>query len=89
MTSATKVSHIADRWMNNKAGFTPFMVASEPYFILAEVIERNMVSGNGQQAYETGVTLALMDNSISQDKIDAYLAEPSVAWGPDLLGYNN
>lgn len=80
LNNGDNVSHIADRWMNNKAGFTPYMMAAEPYFILAEAFERGLVTGNAQAAYEMGVTLALEDNDIDQAEIVAYMAQPSVAW---------
>lgn len=87
MNNAINVSHIANRWMNQKDGFTPYMMAAETHFNLAEAYARNLISGNAQQAYERGVTLAMLDNEISQAEIDAYLAQPAVAW--DQGGISN
>ena len=80
MNQGINVSHIANRWMNHKNGFTPYMMAAEIHFNLAEAYARNMVSGNAKEAYERGVTLAMQDNGIAQADIDTYLAQPAVAW---------
>ncbi|MDO8952199.1 MAG: SusD/RagB family nutrient-binding outer membrane lipoprotein [Draconibacterium sp.] len=80
MNFPINVSHIANRWMNSKNGFSPYMMAAETHFNLAEAYARNMIQGNARQAYENGIKLAMQDNGIAQSAIDAYLAQPKVAW---------
>ncbi|WP_154854124.1 SusD/RagB family nutrient-binding outer membrane lipoprotein [Cyclobacterium xiamenense] len=81
MNAQANVSHIGDRFGYDDEGFSPFMNAAQVWFIKAEAFERNLVAGgNSQEAYETGITVSLQENGISQDLIDDYLQRPGVAW---------
>lgn len=81
LNNGNNVSHIGDRFGNTAAGFSPFMNAAEVHFIMAEVYERNLVSGNAQEAYAMGVTTSLQENEIDDPAIATFLTEPEVAWG--------
>lgn len=81
LNNANNTSHIGDRFGNNPSGFSPFMNASESYFIIAEAYERNLITGNQAQAnYETGIKTSLEENGISSADATTFLAEPEVAW---------
>ncbi|WP_163379037.1 SusD/RagB family nutrient-binding outer membrane lipoprotein [Cyclobacterium sp. SYSU L10401] len=82
MNSQANVSHIGDRFGYDDTGFSPFMNASQVWFIKAEAYERDLVSGgNSQEAYEKGIEVSLEENGIAPEMIDAYLQQPGVAWG--------
>jgi len=81
MNNGNNVSHIGDRFNNDPKGFSPYMNCSEVYFLLAEIYERNLSSGNAQQAYEAGVRMSLAENGIADAAANAFLAETEVAWG--------
>lgn len=75
-------SHIADWWMNDPKGFVPYMNCAEVYFCLAEAFERNLVSGEAQEAYEMGITKSCEESGqVSADQIASFLTEAEVAWG--------
>lgn len=80
LNNGNNVSHIGDRFGNNPAGFSPFMNAAEVYFLKAEAYQRNLVSGDAKEAYETGITMSLEENGIDAADVTMYLAEPEVAW---------
>ncbi len=79
--NGNNVSHIGDRFGNDPKGFSPFMNCAEVFFGLAEIYERGLYAGNAQQAYETGIRMALSENGIGAPAIDQFLTEPEVAWG--------
>jgi len=69
------ISNIGARFADDRAGFTPFMRASEVQFILAEAALNGWNVGvSAQEAYEAGVRLSLEENEISASAISAYLA---------------
>ena len=74
------VSHIGNRFGNNPEGFSPFMNSAEVKFLLAEIYERNLVTGNAQQAYEAGVSLSLEENGLTGSDVTDYLAVDEVGW---------
>ncbi|MBC6366832.1 SusD/RagB family nutrient-binding outer membrane lipoprotein [Algoriphagus sp. AK58] len=75
------VSHIGNRFGYDDRGFSPFMHAAQVWFIKAEAHERGLVPGNAREAYERGITMAMLDNGIAQADIEKYLQRPEVAWG--------
>ncbi|WP_343854343.1 SusD/RagB family nutrient-binding outer membrane lipoprotein [Algoriphagus jejuensis] len=82
LNTNANVSHIGNRFGYDDKGFSPFMNASQVWFIKAEAAERGLVSGgNAQEYYTKGITTAMQENSISQAGIDTYLMGTDVAWG--------
>lgn len=79
--TGARVSHIGDRFGNDPEGFSPFMNVAEVKFILAEIYERGLFSGDAQQAYETGVTLSMQENGITGADVTNYLNEEEISWG--------
>lgn len=81
LNNGNNVSHIGDRFSNDRAGFSPFLNAAEVYFIKAEAYQRNLITGgNAKEAYEKGIIMSLEENGIGESEITAFLAEPEVAW---------
>ncbi len=81
MNNGNNVSHIGDRFGNNKAGFSPFLNAAEVYFIIAEAAQRNLITGtDAKTAYEMGITRSLEENGIAGPAIGTYLAQGEVPW---------
>ncbi len=81
LNGGANVSHIGNRFGNDPEGFSPFMNVAEVKFMLAEIYERGMFTGDAQEAYEAGVTLSLQENGIDANAINDFLAETEVAWG--------
>lgn len=81
LNNGNNVSHIGNRFGNDPQGFSPLMNSAEVHFIIAEAVQRNLITGNAKASYESGVTMSLKENGIAQDAITAFLAEPEVAWG--------
>ncbi len=75
------VSHIGDRFNNDPAGFSPYMNCAEVYFNLAEIYERGLASGDAKAKYEMGVKMAMEENGIAEDDVNAYLAGDYAGWG--------
>jgi len=80
LNNGNNVSHIGDRFGNDPKGFSPFMNCAETYFILAEIYERGLASGDAQQAYETAIKRSLEENGIDEAATATFLAQPDVAW---------
>ncbi|NHE58178.1 SusD/RagB family nutrient-binding outer membrane lipoprotein [Cyclobacterium plantarum] len=81
MNSNANVSHIGDRFGYDDMGFSPFMNASQVWFIKAEAYERGLVSGgSSQEAYEKGIEVSLEENGVAPEMINAYLQNSGVAW---------
>ena len=81
LNNANNVSHIGDRFSNDRGGFSPFLNAAEVNFIKAEAYQRELVSGgDAREAYENGIILSLQENGIEEPAISAFLEEPDVAW---------
>ncbi|MBD3628202.1 SusD/RagB family nutrient-binding outer membrane lipoprotein [Cyclobacterium sp.] len=81
MNSNANVSHIGDRFGYDDMGFSPFMNASQVWFIKAEAYERGLVSGgSSQEAYEKGIEVSLEENGVEPEMINAYLQNSGVAW---------
>ena len=81
MNNSFNKSHIGDWFMNDPAGFVPYMNCAEVYFCLAEAYERGLATGDAQAAYETGITMSCLESGqIEQDAVNAFLAETEVAW---------
>lgn len=74
------LSHIGNRFGYDDRGFSPFMHAAQVWFIKAEAYERGLAAGVAKDAYETGITISLLDNGIAQADIDTYLQKAGVAW---------
>jgi hypothetical protein len=85
LNNGNNVSHIGDRFNNDPAGFSPFMNCAEVYFTKAEAFERGLLSGNAKTAYETGIRKSMEENGISGAAVDAFLAQPNVAWGAGTM----
>lgn len=78
----TMYSRIGAKFRDDRAGFTPFMRASEVKFIIAEAAAKGFTTGTSAQvAYEEGVELSLAENGITD--ADAYLSGPA-AWSGDI-----
>ncbi|MCD6333433.1 MAG: SusD/RagB family nutrient-binding outer membrane lipoprotein [Bacteroidales bacterium] len=80
LNNGNNVSHIGDRFGNDPKGFSPFMNCAETYFILAEIYERGLASGDAQQAYETAIKRSLEENGIDEAATATFLAQSDVAW---------
>lgn len=81
MNNNANRSHIGDWFMNDAAGFVPFMNCAEVYFCLAEAFERDLVSGDAKAAYEMGITKSCMESEqIEASAITTFLTEEEVAW---------
>ncbi|MEE4215877.1 MAG: SusD/RagB family nutrient-binding outer membrane lipoprotein, partial [Bacteroidales bacterium] len=52
----------------------------EVYFNWAEIYERGLASGDAKAAYEMGIKMSMEENGISEGDVNAFLAEPGVAW---------
>jgi len=78
--NANNVCGIGARFANDPKGFSPFMNSAEVSFIKAEAFARNLVSGDAQAAYKTGITLSLAENGISALDIATFLTQTDVAW---------
>ncbi|MEJ7736420.1 MAG: SusD/RagB family nutrient-binding outer membrane lipoprotein [Chitinophagaceae bacterium] len=79
LNNGNNVSHIGNRFGNNKAGFSPFMNAAEVYFIKAEAYQRNLIAGgDAKAAYDAGITISLQENGIAAPAIAAYFAQGEV-----------
>ena len=76
----TNVSRIGTRFRDDPAGFTPLMRYAEVEFILAEAAQRGLITGDAKAYYEAGVRASMKENGIADTLIDAYLANPKVAW---------
>lgn len=81
LNNGNNVSHIGNRFGNDPKGFSPFMNCSEVHFILAEIYQRELATGDARVEYETGITKSLEENKIGSDAIAAFLEQPEVAWG--------
>lgn len=81
MNNGNNVSHIGDRFGNNKAGFSPFLNAAEVHFIIAEAAQRNLITGaDAKTSYEKGITMSLEENGITGVAITNYLAQGEAKW---------
>lgn len=81
MNNANNVSHIGNRFGNNKAGFSPFLNAAEVYFIIAEAAQRNLITGaDAKTAYEMGIRRSQEENGIDGPAIANYITQPEVGF---------
>jgi len=80
LNNGNNVSHIGDRFGNDPAGFSPFFNCAEVHFLKAEAYERNLVSGDAETEYISGITKSMEENGIDAPAIATYLLEPEVAW---------
>ncbi|TAM97902.1 MAG: SusD/RagB family nutrient-binding outer membrane lipoprotein [Chitinophagaceae bacterium] len=80
MNNSNNLSRIGDRFANDPQGFSPFMNCAEVYFMLAEAYERNLASGDAQEAYENGIKASMEENGVNTSGINQFLAEPGIAW---------
>ncbi|WP_430932134.1 SusD/RagB family nutrient-binding outer membrane lipoprotein [Saccharicrinis sp. 156] len=81
MNNNANRSHIGDWFMNDPAGFVPYMNCAEVYFGLAEAYERDLATGDAKVAYEMGITYSCMESGqIEPSQIATFLAEPEVTW---------
>lgn len=63
------------------------MSYSEVEFLLAEAAERGMaVDGSAEEHYNAAVAASIMEWGGTQDMVDAYMANPDVAYSPTNLG---
>jgi len=53
----------------------------ESQFLMAEAIERGLVSGDAEMYYNEGVTASILHYGGTQAEADAYLAQPTVSYG--------
>jgi hypothetical protein len=80
MNNSNNLSRIGDRFANDPKGFSPFMNSAEVYFMLAEVYERNLATGDAQESYENGITISMEENGISSSAIQQFLGQSGIAW---------
>lgn len=52
----------------------------EVAFFLAEAVERGFIAGDAEEFYNAGITASILYYGGTQDEVDAYLAQPSVAY---------
>ncbi len=87
--AATQNDDISQRPESILAPNSPgiYMQYSEVAFLLAEAVERGFISGSAAEYYNMGVTASMNywnDGSLTQADIDAYLAQPSVAYDAQI-----
>jgi hypothetical protein len=77
------ISRIGFRYRQDPQGFSPFMRYSETMFNVAEAALNGWNTGGwtAQAAYEAGVRGSLEENGVDEADINAYMAQPRVAWG--------
>jgi hypothetical protein len=64
-----------------------FMSYSEVLFLGAEAAERGWIAGDAADLYRAGIAASLRQYGIAESAIDAYLAQPSVAYdGLESIG---
>ncbi|MDF0717154.1 SusD/RagB family nutrient-binding outer membrane lipoprotein [Muricauda sp. 334s03] len=78
-SSYTDFTHIGDAW------HTPdlegiILSYDEVQFLLAEAVERGLVSGNAESFYQEGIRASITYWGGAQEDIDAYLAQSEVAY---------
>lgn len=74
----SQFSRIGTRFRDVINGFSPFMRASEVYFIYAEAAQLGWTVGlDAKAAYDKAVTLSLTENEIEEDAIQSYLSGPA------------
>lgn len=82
-TTSGNASRIKARYHNDRIN-EPwiFMGYAEQEFIIAEAIVRNWITGAGsaEEHYENGIRASMLFYNIPEAAIDAYLAQPSVAF---------
>lgn len=82
-TSSAGASRIKERYYNDKIN-EPWILMSyaEQEFLIAEAISRNWIAGPGtaQEHYENGIRASMSFYNIASADIDAYLAQPLVAF---------
>lgn len=72
-------SHIGDLW--HTPDFEAIIMSyNEVQFLLAEAVERNLISGTAETYYNAGVTASIMYWGGSQADADTYLAQATVAY---------
>jgi hypothetical protein len=61
---------------------------AEVLFLQAEAIERGWITGDAAELYRQGIAASLQEYGIAQAEIDAYLAQPQVAYaGMPSIGF--
>ena len=78
-SSHASTTHIGDLW------HTPdlegiILSYDEVQFLLAEAVERGLISGDAEMYYDEGVTESILYWGGSQADADTYLAQPTVAY---------
>ncbi|MEM9675919.1 MAG: SusD/RagB family nutrient-binding outer membrane lipoprotein [Bacteroidota bacterium] len=87
--AATQNDDISQRPASILAADAPgiYMQYAEVTFLLAEAVERGFISGSAADYYNMGVAASMNywnDGSLTQDDIDAYLAQPAVAYDAQI-----
>jgi hypothetical protein len=77
-------STIDSAFVFNTAGSTYFLKFTEVEFIRAEAVARGFISGSAADMYKNAITASMDEYGISSDEINAYLANPTVAWNNDI-----
>jgi len=78
-TNFASATHIGTAW--HQPDFEAIILSyDEVEFLLAEAIERNLISGNAETNYNAGITASIMYWGGSMADATTYLAQPSVAY---------
>lgn len=72
-------THIGDLWHTEDLEGM-HLSYSEVQFLLAEAVERNLISGDAETYYNNAITASILYWGASQEDADTYLAQPSVAY---------
>jgi len=77
--SYTDYTHIGDLWHTEDLEGI-LMSYSEVQFLLAEAVEKNLISGNAEDFYNSGISASITYWGGSQSDATTYLAQSSVAY---------
>lgn len=75
----TDYSHLGDRW-HYEAEPGIVLDYAEVQFLIAEAMERGLISGDAESYYNTGVRASIEYWTEGEGDADAYLAQPKVAY---------
>lgn len=80
------IARIGSFWREDPQAPVWFMSKAEVEFFKAEAAHRGLIGGSAQQYYEDGIRASMSQYGISGEAVDAYLAQPGVAWGSGSSG---
>jgi len=79
--ASPSASKIKNRYFDDPVNEPMILIGyAEQEFLIAEAIARGWVTGDAATHYNNGITASMQFYGISQGDIDAYLAQPNVAY---------